>query len=359
MQLSETIGVPDVTPLARMKKRAKRAVAQTLKASGLLRLAGASRWRTDRLLVLGYHGVSLEDEHEWDPELFLSARVFASRMDQLRQSRANVLPLDEAVSRLRAGTLPPRAVVLTFDDGFYDFHHTALPILRQYGFPATVYQTTYYSDYQEPICHLAWRYVMWKGRTRALDLSGITGENGHCSLATPEARTAVFFKILDYADRRDLSGRERNDLACRLAAELDVDFDAVRRKRLLTLMTPDEVQDVSRHNVTIELHTHRHRTPRDRQLFLREIDDNSSWIERVTGTKPTHFCYPSGQWHPSFFPWLEERGTVSATTCDVGLATKAGPKYLVPRVIDTMALTPIEFEACIAGPGSVLRRPTF
>jgi peptidoglycan/xylan/chitin deacetylase (PgdA/CDA1 family) len=277
-------------------------------------------------------------------------------MEQLHRMRATVLPLTEAMNRLWAGALPPRAVVLTFDDGFYNFHRVALPILRKYGFPATVYQTTYYSDYQEPICHLAWRYIVWKGRTKRLSLARIIGDDRQFDLSDAMTRAQVFTIINEYADGRDLSARERHDLAARLAAELGVDFDAIRTKRLLTLMTQDEVREVSRHNVGIELHTHRHRTPHDRRLFLREIDDNSQWIERVTGTRPVHFCYPSGQWDRMFFPWLEERGTASATVCDQGLATRTGPKYLVPRVIDTMAVTPVEFDACIAGPLTVMRR---
>ena len=38
--------------------------------------------------------------------------------------------------------MPPRPVVLTFDDGFADFHDRALPLLARYGFTATVFVTT-------------------------------------------------------------------------------------------------------------------------------------------------------------------------------------------------------------------------
>src|SRR6185503_7711413 len=87
---------------------------------GLTSLVAASAWRRQRLLVLCYHGVSLEDEHQWDPELYISPRALSRRLDALDRAHCAVLALDDAVERLYAGTLPARAVTITFDDAYYD-----------------------------------------------------------------------------------------------------------------------------------------------------------------------------------------------------------------------------------------------
>ena len=50
------------------------------RSCGLFKLASSSRFRNSRLLVLGYHGISLEDEHQWNPSTFLSPEVFRRRM---------------------------------------------------------------------------------------------------------------------------------------------------------------------------------------------------------------------------------------------------------------------------------------
>ena len=102
-------------------KSIKRATLSTLKTAGAFRLAGGSRWRRRQLLILAYHGVSLDDEHLWEGALYLSPETFRSRMRALKSFGAAVLPLGEAVERLYAGDLPDRAVALTFDDGAYDF----------------------------------------------------------------------------------------------------------------------------------------------------------------------------------------------------------------------------------------------
>jgi peptidoglycan/xylan/chitin deacetylase (PgdA/CDA1 family) len=58
----------------------------------------------------------------------------------------NVLALDEAVTRLKAGTLPARAACLTFDDGYSDNFEVALPILKRHGLSATCFVATGFLD---------------------------------------------------------------------------------------------------------------------------------------------------------------------------------------------------------------------
>lgn len=54
----------------------------------------------------------------------------------------NVLPLSEAVNRLRDRSLPPAAASLTFDDGYADNLTVALPLLKRHGMAATVFVAT-------------------------------------------------------------------------------------------------------------------------------------------------------------------------------------------------------------------------
>ena len=57
-------------------------------------------WRKQRLLILCYHGVSTDDEHLWNPELYMPQDLFRKRLVSLRERRCNILPLGDALERL-------------------------------------------------------------------------------------------------------------------------------------------------------------------------------------------------------------------------------------------------------------------
>jgi peptidoglycan/xylan/chitin deacetylase (PgdA/CDA1 family) len=339
-------------------KRIKTAVLASSKSIGLFTAMGRSRWRTDRLLILGYHGISIDDEHVWNPALYMSQEALARRLELIVRNKCAVLPLREAVERLDRNDLPPRSVAITFDDGFYDFAARAHPVIQEFGVPVTVYQTSYYSEFNRPIFDVACSYILWKGAARQLDGRAFIGAPGMLDLSTVEGRTAVWIKIRHAAQRDGLSGQEKDVLLDRLAEALQVNGGRLRRNRVLHLMTPAELRQVASSGVDLQLHTHRHRVPMDRDLFLAEIADNRRFLAAVGQPSTDHFCYPSGAYHAAFLPWLGEAGVRAATTCDPGLATQRTPRLLLPRIIDSSALSDVEFEGWLYGVSDVLpRRP--
>lgn len=65
---------------------------------------------------------------------------FRAQMQHLRDASFQVIPLRELVKRLRHNEpLPASAVVITFDDGIRNVYEAAYPVLREFGFPATVF----------------------------------------------------------------------------------------------------------------------------------------------------------------------------------------------------------------------------
>jgi peptidoglycan/xylan/chitin deacetylase (PgdA/CDA1 family) len=339
-----------------MLKKFKQAALKSLKTAGVSTLVHNSRWRRQRLLILAYHGISLADEHVWNGSQFLSPDILRNRLELLRKSKCAVLPLDEAVERLYRNDLPDRAVALTFDDGTSDFHRRAFPLIKEFGFPVTLYLTTFYTNYQRPVFDLMCSYLLWKGRKTTLDLGKVTGRNLRMDLSNFALQEAARKEIQAFVREQRMSADEKDTFAASLAAHLNVDYEALLEQRIMHNLTADEVSQLSAAGVDVQLHTHRHRTPMDRQLFLGEIEDNRKLIQEMTGKSPTHFCYPSGVYDLRFLPWLREAGVVSATTCEMGFASRSSDRLLLPRILDNAALSPIEFESWLTGISAALPR---
>lgn len=115
------------------------AVRHTARAVRPLARIGRAVRRGPRLTMLGWHRID-----DSGSALSTPVDVFRRQLDVLESNGIEVLPLDDALRRLRAGSLSPRAAVLTFDDGYASVLERAWPELRERGLPATLFVV---SDY--------------------------------------------------------------------------------------------------------------------------------------------------------------------------------------------------------------------
>ena len=92
--------------------------------------------------VLMYHEIARPAETT--SRLAVPPDAFAEQLAYLHGEGFRTVTVAElqAVLAGGAGPLPDRTVVLTFDDGYEDFHRRAMPLLDRYGFTATVFVTT-------------------------------------------------------------------------------------------------------------------------------------------------------------------------------------------------------------------------
>jgi peptidoglycan/xylan/chitin deacetylase (PgdA/CDA1 family) len=334
----------------------REAIFRVADTSGAMALIRDSEWRRRRLMILCYHGVSAHDEHEWSPTLYVTQDHLRQRLRSLRDGGYTILSLAEGTERLYAGTLPKRAVAITFDDGAMDFERRALPVLREFDAPATLYLTTYYCVNRFPVFNTVLSYVMWKGRNSGADLSTVIGGDTPLLIGDADVRLATDVRIREYADEQGLTAEQKDALMGRIAAAIGVDYEAIRARGTLQLMTPETVSTLPMDLIDVQLHTHRHRTPRDHALFVREIHDNEDVIRKLRGADRTldHFCYPSGEYYGQFFEWLRECNVKYATTCVPNIATPKSEPMLLPRLVDTMLHTPLSFDAALTGFASLL-----
>jgi glycosyltransferase involved in cell wall biosynthesis/peptidoglycan/xylan/chitin deacetylase (PgdA/CDA1 family) len=124
-----------------------------------------------RPLIVCYHALS----DDWDASLAVTPDLFSTHMHALYRRGFQALTFTEAERRRRAGDLPPRTVVVTFDDG-YASTALAAPILADLGWAATVFILPGYTDSGERFAWKgpdAWLATSHAGELTPLDWEGV------------------------------------------------------------------------------------------------------------------------------------------------------------------------------------------
>src|SRR5664279_6551849 len=93
--------------------------------------------------ILMYHSINdhVGTTHPYY-ETNTAPEIFTRHMDFLSRNGYSAVSLEEALQSLSPGKDASKCVAITFDDGFRDFYSAAYPILRGFGFVATVFLAT-------------------------------------------------------------------------------------------------------------------------------------------------------------------------------------------------------------------------
>ena len=192
------------------------------KSIGVFQVLSRSEWRKNHLAdpcvsrCFARRRTPLEPGSLRQPGIFSHAHAGAERL------RCNVLPLTEALQQLEDGTLPQCSVVLTFDDGASDFYHRAFPILREFGWPATVYLTSYYCNYNRPVFDTMCSYLLWKGRGREVDVQNLIDGVRSLDLRSASGIEAATVAIREFSRRERFTAKKKDALLTAIAERLSL-----------------------------------------------------------------------------------------------------------------------------------------
>ncbi len=141
--------------------------------------------------ILMYHhvGVAPPGADSLRQGLTVSPREFSRQMDYLDQAGYNPITQAQLFQALYFGdALPPKPVLLTFDDGYMDNYQQALPVLTRHNFPATFYIIT--GNVGDPD-YMGWQQIIdldWLG----MDIGAHTVNHRDLTLIAPaEARDEI------------------------------------------------------------------------------------------------------------------------------------------------------------------------
>jgi peptidoglycan/xylan/chitin deacetylase (PgdA/CDA1 family) len=132
-----------------LKQLVKNSVYRTLGEAASA--TGAVNGEDDRSLrVLMYHKVNDRPENP----LSVPVGVFDEQLGLLRELRYSVVDLEAVLDHYTGGTpLPPRSVLITFDDGYRDNLENALDVLGRHGYPAVLFVPIGFLDDDAPLPH--------------------------------------------------------------------------------------------------------------------------------------------------------------------------------------------------------------
>lgn len=287
--------------------------------SGIARLTGQRS-----LAVVNYHRVLARPDPLLDTEPDVAA--FHWQMALLADC-FNVMPLHDALRALDEGRLPPRTVCITFDDGYRSVHDLALPILKKFRLPATVFVTSGFIGAEAG--------NMWNDRiihavqslpAGPLDLRDLGLE---CyPLDSLEERKQTALRLTEAG--KYLPPLERDRLVERLDRMSGMHHDAL-------MLTPDMLIALERDGVEIGAHTISH-------PILTSLDDDSARTEIVSGKrqlealvgKPVRlFAYPNGKvgqdYDARHVEMVRQAGFFAAFTTAVGAITGDQDRFQLPR----------------------------
>ena len=263
-----------------------------------------------RLSTLIFHRVLPE------PDPLFPDEADARRFDEVcgwLKSWFNVMPLDQAMSQLKAGSLPARAACITFDDGYADNYQVAMPILQQHGLPATFFIATGFLDggrmWNDTIIE-----TVRSTTSPLLDLSSLN--LGQHPISTMAERRAAIGALIHQIKYRPAAERiSITEQIARLArVQLPQDL----------MMTSPQVKLMRQAGMQIGAHTVSH--PILAQLAVDqakdEIGKSKCFLERLLDERVGLFAYPNGKPGEDYSPQTVE--IVRSLGFDAAVSTQWG-----------------------------------
>ena len=211
-------------------------------------------------------------------------------LTHLRAQGIDIVTMDEVNRRLVARDFSRRFASFTFDDGYRDNRDHALPVMREFEAPLTVYVT---SDFAQGTGRLWWvaleRVI---AKTDAIEIA-INGEHIHIDASTLQSKQAAFAQVHDWL-RGLPTDHDVQEEVSTLARRYGVDDAAISRELCLSW---EELKTFANDPlVTIGAHTvsHCNLAHESPEFANQQMGLSRDRIQSALGHPVRHFAYPYG-----------------------------------------------------------------
>ena len=236
-------------------------------------------YASDKITIINYH----------DP----AAEVFKKHLSFFSQ-HYTIISIDQVAEALLSGweQLPPRPLVITFDDG-YAGNANLIEIIAKQNIPALIYVTAGLAN---------------TSRKFWFDVIPRTSE------------TITEMEYLDDQLRRDLLEKIYN-------------HKDDREYEVRDTLNAEEIKGFIAAGCTVGSHTlfHPFLTKCDKETATYELKESKRILEQLAGGTIRHFAYPGGKWNDRVKKWCQDAGYVTARTIDPGWVSPGADLLALPN----------------------------
>ncbi len=297
----------------------------------ILKTLGAiRRWFKPGGVILMYHRVTdlVPDTYN----LAVSPAHFAEHVQILRR-RCTPMPLIELIDALTTGTLPKRAVAVTFDDGYYDNYSEAAPLLQAAGIPATVFVASGYVDSQREFWWDELERVVLMPQQVPSELHlRLNGQHYTWDTGTFEERTTAHQALHKLISQQDMQTRART-----LEALVAWAGESASGRPTHRVLNSDEMRQMVAGGL-IEVGGHTVNHPTLSRLSVaeqrREITEGCRQLEAILGRSIDVFAYPYGHeedWEDATAALVRQLGMRGAVTTIPGCVEGGADPFRLRR----------------------------
>lgn len=280
-------------------------VARSRLFSTLVTLLEKLEHHQNLLRVLTYHRVDDPAARpDLDPHLISATpEDFARQMEHLAE-HYQVVTIDHVLQALRGTSpLPPRSVLVTFDDAYCDFAEHAWPTLKRLGLPAVMFVPTAFPG--QP------RRFWWDTVYEALHKCQTDGELSELGIDVHahETRTQTYRRVAG-----DLKMLPHHEVLARVA---ELSQKCGLSAPVSPVMAWDELKQLADQGLTLGAHTHTH-------PLLNRVSVDSAVEEAVVSLRelrlrvpgaPAILAYPGGAFSDEVVRQLRDEFDLAFTTC--------------------------------------------
>ena len=279
-------------------------------------------------VILGYHRV-VDDESTQQPgSIAISSRDFASQLTELKK-RFTLVQLDELLSMSvedRKSGGPYCAI--TFDDGWHDNYTVALPILKSFNIPATIFICTNFIDTN--------RRYWWEALEECLQCYSKLSCNEKI-----ETRNTLLEVIEDIPGIEKITRDTLIPWCKRQPREKIEEFVKVFSSTLnistqkQSALSSTEIREMQRNGCIFGSHTANHVIlPVETEDIVRdELASSMRYLRTITAQNNILFAYPNGAYSPRDIALVAEAGFSASVTVRPGIVpAQIMRRHELPRI---------------------------